>query len=170
MADLSTKPGPLGFPPRLSGSVDIPTSLLLNLSGILHDSVLVSHSPSSDCINIPVIGGSVFVFSADVISVSRDAVSYPLLAGSFHQQSFIPCPQALQTRQYPGKCLVVLAFALPLPLPFLSSSLCFSSLLFSLFLAFALLVTFASLAFCLCPNIERSVGHHPDLRIALQDV
>ena len=96
---------------------------------------------------------SVFVFSAGVIGVSRDAVSFPVLTLSFHQQSFIACQQTLQTRRYPGKCLIVLALALAffvfvfVFLVFAVFAVLAFAFGFALLVVFALLVAFAFLAF-----------------------
>ena len=76
---------------------------------------------------LPPFGSSVVVFTTGVIGFFRDAACFPLLALSFHQQSFFMCFQALQRRQYPAKYSVALPLALPLSLPFFfcPSRLCY---------------------------------------------
>ena len=104
--DLSSTPGPLGFPPRQSARLcpahGCRGSRIDREVALWHRIVQevcvteYSHcvgpagtaSSSSDCINIPVIGGSVVVFAAGVIGVSRDVVTLPLLLLSVNQQSF----------------------------------------------------------------------------------
>ena len=158
-------PSPLGVPPRLSAKLcrhtvaareSIKNSSRLG-SRFRHCAGLAGTvSPSSDCNDIPVIDGSVLVFSAGVIGVSRDVL--PALGAlippeTFHRMAPRPC--RLDSTQESARSFWPWPYAFAFALPSVSSSLSLSSLLFSRFLPLPL-PFLSPLPFL--PNIERSMG------------
>ena len=175
MADLSSTPGPLGFPPRLSARLSL--TYRRRCSRIDQELFTTRFSFRYRVQPLCRVGwqsftlvglyqhpfdGSVVVFAAGVIGVSRDAVSFPLLALSFHQQSFIACPPGLEDKTVSRKVCrlgIGLAFAFAF-LVFIFIFLIFAVFAFLVF-AFALLVAFCLSCLCLCPTSRDPwVQHH----------